>query len=835
MPFLHKELRKSCQLTRRAEDSVNLVEDPGGLYGNELLNVGTFSLGPTSVDQSESDNESNDDTDSLTERDSMFRPATTVYEGAGEQLFPSTGYSESSESLLSNPWQPFKSAKEFELSRWFLRSHISQGQIDDFFRAAGAGKGSYHNGKGFTRHLDEMVSRDGLGRESWMHSEVELGGEKIAYYYRDPMSVVRFLLGQRAFRESLVYAPTMEYNELGERMYGEMHTADWWWEMQNTLPEGSTVVPVICASDGTHLTNFSGDKKAWPVYLTIGNITSEIRNKPSSFAFILLALLPVPRKLGVRANEHRRENQMALHKVLGEILEGLRGPAQNGELIACADGYDRLCFPILCAWVADQPEHASLQNINNHACPRCEVDFKGLGSLHESPPRIQERYVEIVKEYEDNRSNAAPVEYLVSKSLKTLYNAFWALRRTSAYDLHKPDILHNIYLGLLKHMMEWVQGFLKKHNRIEEFDRAWSSIGPYPGLAVPNKAYRATTQWQGKEMRHLGRIVLGAFAVALQAPPMAARKDFSRALRCVRALIDFHLMAQYTTHTKETLEYLQSYLENFHKYKDVFLEFRAYKRTRKDAKDQTKALQGSGSLGRGLEEVQEIREGSHFNFIKMHLLSHFREHVERFGNIPMFSTDVSELAHRRQIKMAYTASNKVDATVQILDYHPRRMVMEMRVLNLKDIVFSLPEHYEGLPSHRESLRDLLEIFKNEDQQRGGSERLLDGDAPQKPKMTTPDNSATRLSDIADIIKMNRTTLARAVSEYDQGLQREEGGLLSLLDYPVRYFKCLQVPVSVFQKSDSYEIHNIRCTGEALFRKRAVRNDWAWIKVATTDP
>lgn len=222
----------NSQLTRRAEDSVSLVEGPGGLYGNELLNVGTFSLGPTSVDQSESDNESNDDTDSLTERDSMFRPATTVYEGAGEQLFPSTGYSESSESLLSNPWQPFKSAKEFELSRWFLRSHVSQGQIDDFFRAAGAGKGSYHNGKGFTRHLDEMVSRDGLGRESWMHSEVELGGEKIAYYYRDPMSVVRFLLGQRAFRESLVYAPTMEYNELGERMYGEMHTADWWWEMQ---------------------------------------------------------------------------------------------------------------------------------------------------------------------------------------------------------------------------------------------------------------------------------------------------------------------------------------------------------------------------------------------------------------------------------------------------------------------------------------------------------------------------------------------------------------------------------------------------------------------------
>ena len=82
----------------------------------------------------------------------------------------------------------------------------------------------------------------GLGKESWIHSEVEMGGQKIPYYYRDPMNIVRFLLVQRAFRESLVYSPTMEYNEMGERMYGEMHTADWWWEMQvrnNTYLEGS--------------------------------------------------------------------------------------------------------------------------------------------------------------------------------------------------------------------------------------------------------------------------------------------------------------------------------------------------------------------------------------------------------------------------------------------------------------------------------------------------------------------------------------------------------------------------------------------------------------------
>jgi hypothetical protein len=66
----------------------------------------------------------------------------------------------------------------------------------------------------------------------------------------------------------------------------------------NTLPEGSTVVLIICASDGKHLTNLSGDKKAWPCDLTIGKIKSSVRSKPTGHSLILLGLLPVPPKLG---------------------------------------------------------------------------------------------------------------------------------------------------------------------------------------------------------------------------------------------------------------------------------------------------------------------------------------------------------------------------------------------------------------------------------------------------------------------------------------------------------------------------------------------------------
>ena len=163
--------------------------------------------------------------------------ATTIYEGAGEGLFVSQEYAQCSESLLEDPWHPFNSAYEFRIARYFILSKASQSNIDSFFLHAPVSNGqcSYSTGRGFMRRLDEM--NDYLGKSSWRHSEVEIGGQMVPYYYRDPLTIVRFLLGQRAFRNCLVYAPVMEYNESGERMYGEMHTADWWWETQVRTPK----------------------------------------------------------------------------------------------------------------------------------------------------------------------------------------------------------------------------------------------------------------------------------------------------------------------------------------------------------------------------------------------------------------------------------------------------------------------------------------------------------------------------------------------------------------------------------------------------------------------
>jgi len=102
-------------------------------------------------------------------------------------------------------------------------------------------------------------------------------------------------------------------------------------------------------------------------------------------------------------------------------------------------------------------------------------------------------------------------------------------------------------------MMEWVEGFLRHHNRQQSFNNAWKEIALYPRFSVRKKAYHEITQWQGKERRNLGRCISAVLASALRNPHSSQYQDVKCALKCVSVLVDFTLMAQYRSHTPDTL------------------------------------------------------------------------------------------------------------------------------------------------------------------------------------------------------------------------------------------------------------------------------------------
>jgi len=52
------------------------------------------------------------------------------------------------------------------------------------------------------------------------------------FFYRDVVECIGYLLRQKTFSEDLVFKPIRKFNRQGGRVYTDMHTADWWWEMQ---------------------------------------------------------------------------------------------------------------------------------------------------------------------------------------------------------------------------------------------------------------------------------------------------------------------------------------------------------------------------------------------------------------------------------------------------------------------------------------------------------------------------------------------------------------------------------------------------------------------------
>ena len=76
---------------------------------------------------------------------------------------------------------------------------------------------------------------------------------------------------------------------------------------------------------------------------------------------------------------------------------------------------------------------------------------------------------------------------------------------------------------------------------------------------------------------------------------------------------------------------------------------------------------------------------SHFNFIKMHLLSHFSDHIRQFGNIPMNSSEFGELVHKEQIKDGWRRLSKNDAARQIVNSYSRQHAIRIRLLNLESL------------------------------------------------------------------------------------------------------------------------------------------------------
>ena len=208
----------------------------------------------------------------------------------------------------------------------------------------------------------------------------------------------------------------------------------------------------------------------------------------------------------------------------------------------------------------------------------------------------------------------------------------------------------------------------------------------------------------------------------------------------------------------------------------------------------------------------------------MHLLLHFQSHVRRYGSIPIFSTDVSELAHKAQIKESYRRSNRNNAMLQILDNYNRVHTLAMRVINIAATLPEVPTYLEKARTNRKMKNFIDAILMA---YMGESSLIKTGVTPRrKLRSLIKGEIRVNLSDLAN--DMGISGLLQSILNYAKlsgknCLQRGCVSVHELQKLPVERFNMLEVPVPVFQDPDSYIMNKLRCTGERGFRGCSSRN------------
>jgi Plavaka transposase len=372
------------------------------------------------------------------------------------------------------------------------------------------------------------------------------------------------------------------------------------------------------------LSQFGGDKKAWPVYMTIGNIKKEIRRSSKAQANVLIGYLPTSKLEVFKSSTRGVARWRVFHACMRRILEPLIQAGKQGVVMTCVDGHERMIFPILAAYVADYPEQCLVTCTTAGRCPKCMVRHEDLGENITSSKRDRNRVVRVLQGHKDGYARPSDMK---REGLRPIHEPFWIdLPHCNIFTTITPDILHQLHKGVFKdHFVEWCLQIAGG----DEIDERFKRIPTYPGLRHFKKGISNISQWTGKEMKHM-QSVLGCLLAG--AVP-------ERVMKVAHALLDFIYLAQFRCHTSESLDSMQQALDEFHNNKDVFVS-------------------------------EGIR--THLNIPKIHSMAHYIEMIRSHGSADGYNTEISERLHIDYAKNAYRASNKRDYVPQMTDWLQRQ-------------------------------------------------------------------------------------------------------------------------------------------------------------------
>ncbi|TFK45605.1 hypothetical protein OE88DRAFT_1740110 [Heliocybe sulcata] len=498
------------------------------------------------------------------------------------------------EDGTGNPFYPFSTELDWRVAKWAVEEGPGKKSFDRFLDIPGIREHlglSYKNMRQIHQTIESIPAR-----APWKTAHISLAddpNEKHLIQYRDPVEVIRSLISNPAHSESMVFSPKKVYTNMSKtkRVYTEMWTGKWWHAVQAGLPKGATVAPVLISTDKTQLTQFSGSRQAYPVYLTIGNLPRSLRRRPSEHATMLLGYLSADKITSSKLTkeEKKAKTQRLFHASMKLIL----GPLKEGEYIQFLPA----------TWRTTQNNLAP----SPHRTPASTLNVMAESKAASTSSR---QYAKLCMEQDVSGAVQHP---------------FW--QDFPFADIHRsitPDVLHQLYQGVFKHLVEWCQTLMDE----KELDRRICCFPSGCGVRIFKNGISALSQISGTERKNMAKVLLACLITKV---PEAA-------LLAIRSLLDFIYQAQNKIHDDVTLTYLQDAIDTFHKNKSIFLDV-------------------------GLRED--------FNIPKFHSLLHYIESIRLYGTTDNYNTEMFERLHIDFAKEGWRSTNHRDERPQMVSWIER--------------------------------------------------------------------------------------------------------------------------------------------------------------------
>jgi Plavaka transposase len=277
----------------------------------------------------------------------------------------------------------------------------------------------------------------------------------------------------------------------------------------------------------------------------------------------------------------------------------------------------KLCIthPIFAIFIGDYPEQALVTCTFSGRCPKCLVTPGQLGESQCFPSCIQCSVIDTYLLADGD----IPTFHLACRKagLKPVYHPFWeTLPLADIFLSITPDILHQMLQGMMKHLISWLVSIFGPM----VIDTRCKVIPPNHKILLFTKGITMLSQVSDHEHKKMCSIFLGLIVDL----PVPGGVDSSHMVKATCALLDFLFLAQFQSHTCDTIHRLEECLATFHNNKAIFVD-----------------------LG--------IRE--HFNIPKLHSLLHYASSIHMFGTTDNYNTEQTERLHIDLAKDAYCATN----------------------------------------------------------------------------------------------------------------------------------------------------------------------------------